>query len=80
VILVLKMTLMNTSNWGQRQKWLSERWSYHSISSLKWRSFSTAESCLTPKFPSSFPDRSRCLRCEGFDVRDEARAIQSLSM
>ncbi len=34
------------------------------------------ESSFTPAFPSLFQDRFSCLKCEGFDIRAEARLSQ----
>ncbi len=60
--------------------WLWERWSYLSFSSLHRGSSSTTERSFTPGSLIALLDRSRCLRCEGFDLRTEVRAAQSLSV
>ncbi len=60
----------------KRHVYLSER-SYHSFSSLQRGFCSTSERDFT-EAPSLFPDRSNSLRCEGFDLRAEAKAAKPL--
>ncbi len=54
--------------------------SYRSISSLQAGSFNASESRFSPDAPNLFSDRSSSLRCEGFDLRAEARAAQPSSV
>ncbi len=54
--------------------------SYRSVSSLQWGSFSPSENRFSPESSSLFSDRSSSLRCEGFDLRAEARAAQPSSV
>ncbi len=74
---ILHQTIQLTED---KDTWLSERWSYHNFSSLQWGSSSTADSSVTPESSSLFRDRLRYLRCEGFDLRAEARAAQPPSV
>lgn len=51
-----------------------------SVSSLQFGFSSAAERCFTPESPILFSDRSRAFRCEEFDIRAEARAVQPSSV
>ncbi len=43
-------------------------------------SCSKSLSCFTPDGPGSFPVRSSSIRCEGFDLRADARALYPSSV
>ncbi len=48
--------------------------------SLHVGSFRESRSSFTPDGPGSFPVRSSSIRCEGFDLRAEARALYPSSV
>ncbi len=50
------------------------------VFNLQFVSCSKSSSCFTPDGPGSFPVRSSSIRCEGFDLRAEARAVYPSSV
>jgi len=57
---------------------IDKNYSYISVFSLCLSSFRSSSSFT--ESPSLFPDRYSVLRCEGFDLRAEARAAQPSSV
>lgn len=51
-----------------------------SVCSLQCGFSSTVESSFTPESPGLFPLKSSSLKCEGLDVRADAREVQLFSV